>query len=127
MQDEQRGPLQEVVDGQAGREAGAAVGRQHVVRPADVVADHLGRMGAEEDRAGVADALGQRAAARATSSSTCSGARRSTSAGACVQVRHHHDRAEVAPAGARDGLARQRRELALDRRGDRIGERRRCR
>ena len=120
---EQRGPLQEVVDGQARGEAGAAVGRQHVVRAADVVADHLGRMGAEEDRAGMADALGQRAAASRDQQLDVLGRQAIDQRGRVVQVRHHHDRAEVAPAGARDGLARQLGELALDRRGDRIGER----
>src|SRR3546814_1199437 len=38
----------------------AARGRQHVVRAGDIVADRLRRMPAEEDRAGMADAAGER-------------------------------------------------------------------
>ena len=78
---EQRGPLQEVVDRQARGEARGAVGRQHVVRAADVIADHLGRGGRGRSRRRCGCARPAPAAA-ATSSSTCSGARRSTSAGA---------------------------------------------
>ena len=62
---EQRGALEEVVDGEPGGEAGGAAGRQDVVRPADIVADHLGRVGPEEDRAGVPDLPGQRLRPRA--------------------------------------------------------------
>ena len=57
---EDRGALHEVEHAEARGEAGAARGRQHVVGARHVVADHLGRVGAEEDRAGVADAGGQR-------------------------------------------------------------------
>ena len=54
------GALEEVEHRQAGGEAGGAPGRQHVVRPGDVVAQRLRAPGAEEGRAGVADAGEQR-------------------------------------------------------------------
>ena len=53
---EDRGALHEVEHRQARREARRAGGRQHVVGAADIVADHLRRVAAEEDRAGIADA-----------------------------------------------------------------------
>ena len=56
---EDRGALHEVEHAEPGREAGRARGRQHVVGAADIIADRFGRMGAEEDRAGVADAAGE--------------------------------------------------------------------
>src|SRR5205085_10066327 len=45
--------LDEVVHAERRREARAAAGRQHVIRPREVVAEGLGRVLAEEDRAGV--------------------------------------------------------------------------
>ena len=51
-----RGALHEIEHGEARGEARAARRRQHVVRAADIVADHLGRVAAEKDRAGIADA-----------------------------------------------------------------------
>jgi hypothetical protein len=51
----QRGALQEVEDREAGGKPGRARGGQDVVRAADVVADGLGRVGAQEDRAGMGD------------------------------------------------------------------------
>ncbi len=61
---DERRALDEVGDAQAAREARGARRRQHVVGAGDVIADRFGRVAAEEDRAGVADAprprLGQR-------------------------------------------------------------------
>ena len=51
-----RGALHEVEHRQARREARRARGRQHVVGAADIVADDLRRVAAEEDRAGIAHA-----------------------------------------------------------------------
>ena len=56
----QRGALHEVEDREAGGEAGRAGGGQDVVRPADVIADGLGRVGPKEDRAGMGDLVRQR-------------------------------------------------------------------
>ena len=56
---QERRALHEVEHAEAGGEAGAARRRQHVVGAGDVVADHLGRVRAEEDGAGIADALAQ--------------------------------------------------------------------
>ena len=50
-----RGALHEIEHRQAGREARRARRRQHVVGAADIVADRLRRVAAEEDRAGIAD------------------------------------------------------------------------
>ena len=55
-----RRALHEVEHAEAGGETGRAGRRQHMVRAADVVADGFGRVGAEEDGAGVADAAGER-------------------------------------------------------------------
>ena len=44
------GALDEVVDAERRREARRAAGRQHVVRSGQVVAERLGRVGADEDR-----------------------------------------------------------------------------
>ena len=49
---------QERLHGQAGRVPGAAAGRQHVVGAGRVVAERHRRLGADEDRAGVADPHG---------------------------------------------------------------------
>ena len=55
-----RGALHEVEHAEARGEAGAARRRQHVVGARHVVADHLRRVRAEEDGAGIADARGER-------------------------------------------------------------------
>ena len=52
---EERSALHEVEDAEARGEAGRARGREHVVRAADIIADGLGRVVAEEDGTGVAD------------------------------------------------------------------------
>ena len=62
---EQRRALHEVEHAEPGGEARRARRRQHVVGAADIVADRLGRMRAEEDRAGVVDPLGERLGSRA--------------------------------------------------------------
>ena len=82
---EDRGALHEIEHAEPGREARRARGRQHVVRAADIVADRLRRMRAEEDRAGIADAAGE-ASASAASISRCSGAIASTSGTASSSV-----------------------------------------
>ena len=55
-----RGALHEVEHAKPGGEPRRARGRQHVVGAADIVADRFRRVGAEEDRAGVADLCGER-------------------------------------------------------------------
>ena len=60
VQDDERGALEEIGDAEPAREARRARGRQHVVGAGDIVADRLGRMAAEEDRAGMTDLLRQR-------------------------------------------------------------------
>ena len=54
-----RGALHEIQNAKARREARGTFGRQHMVGAADIVADGLRRIGAEEDCAGVLDAAGQ--------------------------------------------------------------------
>ncbi len=70
-----RGALHEVEHAEAGRKPRRARRRQHMVGAADVIADRLRRMGAEENRAGIADAV-DRLSASAVAISRCSGARR---------------------------------------------------
>src|SRR5882762_7137239 len=48
-----RAALHEIEDAEAGGETRAARRRQYVVRPGDVIADRLGGVAAEENRAGV--------------------------------------------------------------------------
>ena len=95
---EDRGALHEVEHRQAGREARRARGRQHVVGAADIVADRLRRVAAEEDRAGIADAATGSLRRRRCASSTCSAAMRSTSGTASSRRFDDDDRAEIAPA-----------------------------
>ena len=95
--------------------------------PADVVADHLGRVGAEEDRAGVADALGQRLGARdrAARGARAPGdrpARRASSRSGTTTIAPKSR--QLARAIAWRGSVASWRSTA---RGDRIGERRRRR
>src|ERR1700731_66835 len=52
---ENRGALHEVEHAEARGKPRRARGRQHVVRARHIIADRLRRMGAEKDRAGVAD------------------------------------------------------------------------
>ena len=54
-----RGSLHEVKYAKARREAGGARRRQHVIGAADIIADGLGRMAAEEDGPGIADLGGE--------------------------------------------------------------------
>src|SRR5438045_9665680 len=56
---EDRRALHEVEHAEPGREARRARGGQHVVRATDIIADRLGRVGTEENGAGVAYPAGQ--------------------------------------------------------------------
>ena len=57
---EDRRPLHEIQDAEAGRKPRAARRWQHVVRTRHVVADRFRRRSAEKDRAGVADFRSER-------------------------------------------------------------------
>ncbi len=56
---EDRGALHEVEHAEPGRETRRTRRRQHVVGAGDIIADRLRRVGADEDRAGIADARGE--------------------------------------------------------------------
>ena len=99
---EDRGALHEVEHAEARREARRARGRQHVVGAADVVADRLRRVGAEEDRAGVADLRRPAASASARLDLEMLGRERVDQRHRLVEVAHQDDRAEVAPRRAGD-------------------------
>ena len=88
------------------------------LEPADIVADRLRRVAAEEDRAGVADAADQ-AVGIGRADLKMLGRDRVDQRDRLVEVAHQDDGAEVAPGRRRDRGARQRRELALDRLLDR--------
>ena len=109
-------------DAEARGEARRARGRQHVVRAADIVADGFRRVGAEEDRAGVADALGDRLRI-GDAICTCSAAMRSASAGASSSVLHEDDRAvRSASSRARCSARGRTAQLAVDLGGDGAAE-----
>ena len=76
---QKRGPLEEIVARPAPTRNAPCGRRQHVVRAADIVADHLGRERPEEDRAGVPHGWRQRLGPGPISS-RCSGASASISA-----------------------------------------------
>ena len=121
-----RGALQEVGDAEAAREARRARGRQHVVGAGDIVADRLGRVAADEDRAGMRDLLAQRLGRlRLHRQLDVLGARCGRrSARSVAEVAHQDDAAIVAPARAGDLGARHRLQLRIDGLRDLLGERR---
>ena len=118
---QQRGALDEVEHAETGGEARRARGRQHVIGAADIIADRLGREGAEKDGADVVDAATQRVGVagddfQMLGREPIDQRRRRGQAG------RQNDRAEIAPARAGDRLSRQPVELAFDSCGDLAGE-----
>src|SRR5262249_4282193 len=111
-----RAALHEVEHAKARGETGAACGRQNMVWPCNIVADDLGRVAAEKQRAGVAGA--RRQAVGISSSdlemlwSKSIGKRR-----CLVEVFDEDDGAETPPARPGHAPARQHGELRLNRGG----------
>ncbi len=119
---EDRGALHEIEHAEAGREAGGARGRQHVVRAADIVANCLGRVCPEKDRAGIADAAGEALGIGARDLEVL-GRDRIDQRHGIVERGDVDDGAEIAPGGGGDRCTRQRRKLRGNRLLHRIRER----
>ena len=118
---EDRGALHEVEHAEPRGEAGAAGGRQHVVGARHVVADHLRRMRAQEDGAGIADACGELLGVAGGDLEMLGGDAVGKARGLVQGAQQDHG-AEGLPAGAGDVAARQHAELALDGGCDALGE-----
>ena len=112
-----RGALHIVEHAEAGGEARRAGGRQHMVGAADIVADDLGRMAANENRAGIADLGDHRFRVGKRQLEMLGGNAVGERYGLC-KIGHEDDGAEIAPACPGDPAPLQRREPGIDGRGD---------
>src|SRR5262249_56036638 len=107
---------------QSGRGAGRAGGWQDVVRAADIIADRLGRVGPEENGAGVAYAAGQTLSVLTLDLEMLRGD--GVDERHSISERADQDNgAEIAPGGGGDRGTRQRAKLRADGRLHRAGER----
>ena len=102
----QRGALQEVEDREAGGKPGRAGGGQDVVRPADVVADGLGGVLAQEDGTGMGDLAGQALG--------IGGAKLKVFGGDAVVVGDDGAGGADRPTGPRTGVGGRRRRAGLE-------------
>ncbi|ENN87541.1 hypothetical protein RHSP_44317 [Rhizobium freirei PRF 81] len=109
-----RGALDEVKHRKAGGEACGAGRRQHMVRAADIIADHFRRVSADEDGAGVAD-TGEQRLGIVDRKLQMLGRDAVGKRNGLLQLGNQDDRAEIAPACGRRLRAAELLQLPLDR------------